>query len=64
MVIMENVSIQKGNKVRQRIKAGGCEVLFLSASSPHLSPIEEAFSKIKAIVRRIGARTREGSIFL
>ena len=34
-------------------------MLFLPAYSPDLSPIEEAFSKIKAILRRIGARTRE-----
>jgi len=34
-------------------------VLFLPAYSPDLSPIEEAFSKIKTVLRRIGARTRE-----
>ena len=59
MVIMDNVSIHKGNKVRQLIEARGCQVRFLPAYSPDLSPIEEAFSKIKAILRRIGARTRE-----
>jgi transposase len=59
MVIMDNLSIHKGNKVRQLIEARGCQVLFLPAYSPDLSPIEEAFSKIKAILRRIGARTRE-----
>jgi transposase len=59
MVIMDNLSIHKGNKVRQLIEARGCQVLFLPAYSPDLSPIEEAFSKIKAILRRVGARTRE-----
>ena len=59
MVIMDNLSIHKGNKVRQLIEARGCQVRFLTAYSPDLSPIEEAFSKIKAILRRIGARTRE-----
>ena len=59
MVIMENLRIQKGNKVRQLIEARGCQVLFLPAYSPDLSPIEEAFSKVKAVLRRIGARTRE-----
>jgi transposase len=59
MVIMDNLSIHKGQKVRQAIEARGCEVLFLPAYSPDLSPIEEAFSKIKALLRRIGARTRE-----
>jgi len=59
MVIMDNLRIHKGNKVRQLIEARGCQVLFLPASSPDLSPIEEAFSKVKAVLRRIGARTRE-----
>jgi transposase len=56
---MDNLSIHKGNKGRELIEARGCQVLFLPAYSPDLSPIEEAFSKIKAILRRIGARTRE-----
>src|SRR5947209_14422973 len=59
IVIMDNLSIHKGNKVRQLIEARGCQVLFLPAYSPDLSPIEEAFSKVKAVLRRIGARTRE-----
>ena len=37
----------------------GAEILFLPPYSPDFSPIEEAFSKVKAILRRIGARTRE-----
>ena len=59
IVIMDNLSIHKGKKVREIIEARGCQVLFLPAYSPDLSPIEEAFSKIKTILRRIGARTRE-----
>jgi transposase len=59
VVIMDNLSIHKGKKVRQLIEARGCQLLFLPAYSPDLSPIEEAFSKIKALLRRIGARTRE-----
>ena len=59
IVIMDNVSIHKGKKVRQLIEARGCQLLFLPAYSPDLSPIEEAFSKVKAVLRRIGARTRE-----
>jgi transposase len=59
MVIMDNLSIHKGKKVRQLIEAQGCQLLFLPAYSPDLSPIEEAFSKVKAVLRRIGARTRE-----
>lgn len=59
LVIMDNLSIHKGKKVRELIEARGCQVLFLPAYSPDLSPIEEAFSKIKAVLRRMGARTRE-----
>ena len=45
--------------MRQAIEARGCQVLFLPAYSPDLTPIEEAFSKRKAWLRRLGARTRE-----
>lgn len=46
-------------KVRLAIEAGGYQLLFLPAYSPDLSPIEEAFSTLKAYLRQIGARTRE-----
>jgi transposase len=58
-VILDNVSIHTGNKVRELIEAKGCHLLFLPAYSPDFSPIEEAFSKIKSVLRSIGARTRE-----
>jgi transposase len=59
IVIMDNLSAHKSKKVRQLIEAKGCQLLFLPAYSPDLSPIEEAFSKVKTVLRRIGARTRE-----
>jgi transposase len=59
IVVMDNCSIHKGEKVRQLIEARGCELRFLPAYSPDFSPIEEAFSKIKTILRGIGAKTRE-----
>lgn len=58
-VIMDNLSIHKGKKVQELIEAKGCHLLFLPAYSPDFSPIEEAFSKIKSVLRSIGARTRE-----
>jgi transposase len=58
-VIMDNLSIHTGKKVQELIEAQGCQLLFLPAYSPDFSPIEEAFSKIKSVLRRIGARTRE-----
>ena len=43
----------------QLIGARGCERLVLPASSPDYSPIEMTFSKVKAFLRRVGARTHE-----
>jgi transposase len=41
------------------VHAAGCELVFLPAYSPDLSPVEEAFSKIKTRVKAAGARTRQ-----
>src|SRR5258708_27299992 len=60
IVILDNLSIHQGRRVRQAIEAKGCHLLFLPAYSPDFSPIEEAFSKLKTHLRRGGARTREG----
>jgi transposase len=59
IVVLDNLSVHKGERVRQAIEAKGCQVLFLPAYSPDFAPIEEAFSKLKAWLRRLGARTRE-----
>jgi transposase len=59
VVVLDNLSVHKGERVRQAIEASGCQVLFLPAYSPDLTPIEEAFSKLKAWLRRLEARTRE-----
>lgn len=59
IVIMDNLAAHKGKKVEQLIEARGCQLLFLPGYSPDLSPIEETFSKVKAYLRRAGARTRE-----
>jgi transposase len=56
---MDNLLAHKGRRVRKLIEARGCELLYLPPYSPDLNPIEEAFSKIKALLRRAGARTRE-----
>lgn len=62
IVIMDNLSIHLSARVRQAIEAKGCQLLFLPAYSPDLSPIEEAFSKLKTYLRRVGARTHEALI--
>lgn len=59
VVVMDNLSAHKGERVRELVEARGCEVLFLPPYSPDLNPIEEAFSKVKGLLRRAGARTRE-----
>jgi transposase len=59
VVILDNLSIHQGPRVRQAIEARGCRLVFLPAYSPDFSPIEEAFSKLKTCLRRVGARTRE-----
>ena len=59
IVLMDNLSAHKGEKVRQLIEAKGSQLIFLPAYSPDLSPIEEAFSKVKAVIRGIGPRNRE-----
>jgi transposase len=62
VVVMDNLSAHKGEEVRELIEARGCEVLFLPPYSPDLNPIEEAFSKIKGLLRKAEARTREALI--
>jgi transposase len=59
IVVLDNLSIHLGPRVRQAIETRGCRLLFLPAYSPDFSPIEEAFSKLKTCLRRTGARSRE-----
>lgn len=58
VVVMDNLSSHKGGRVRELIEARGCELLFLPPYSPDLNPIEEAFSKVKSILRKARARSR------
>ncbi len=59
IVVMDNLSAHKNRRVREIITARGCERWYLPSYSPDLSPIEEAFAKLKALVRRAKARTHE-----
>ena len=59
IVVMDNLQAHKSARTRQVIEARGCQLLFLPGYSPDLSPIEEAFSKLKMARLRAGARTRE-----
>ncbi len=59
VVIMDSLPAHKPNRMRELIEERGCELLYLPSYSPDYNPIEEAFSKIKEILRRAQARSRE-----
>lgn len=59
VVVMDNLSAHKGTRVAELIAARGCELWFLPSYSPDLSPIEQAFAKLKSAWRRAEARSVE-----
>ena len=59
VVVLDNLSVHKAARIRQALEARHCTLLFLPPYSPDFTPIEQAFSKIKAILRGLGARTKE-----
>ena len=62
VVVMDNLSAHKGGRVKEIVEGAGCELLYLPPYSPDLNPIEQAFSKVKGLLRRAEARTREALI--
>ena len=62
VVVMDNLQAHKSRRVRKLIESAGASVLFLPPYSPDFSPIEEAFSKIKGLLRKAEARSREALI--
>jgi transposase len=62
IVVMDDLSAHKGERVRELIKRRGCELVYLPPYSPDFNPIEQAFSKVKDLMRRAEARTREALI--
>ncbi|WP_281023717.1 IS630 family transposase [Minwuia sp. IMCC3009] len=57
VVVMDNLPSHKVNGIRQAIEAAGARLLFLPPYSPDFNPIEMAFSKLKALLRKAAART-------
>ncbi len=55
---MDNLGAHKGQRVKELIEARGATLLFLPAYSPDFSPIEEAFSKLEALLRKAAPRAR------
>ena len=57
IVAMDNLSSHKGPKVRAMIEAAGAQLLYLPPYSPDLNPIEMAFAKLKALLRKAQERS-------
>ena len=59
IVVMDNLRQHLGARTRELIEDRGAELWFLPSYSPDLNPIEEAFSKVKALLRKAAARVHE-----
>ncbi len=59
VVVMDNLPAHKVTGVREAIQAAGASVLYLPPYSPDLNPIEQFFAKLKALLRKAAARTRD-----
>jgi transposase len=57
VVVMDNLSCHKGLKIRAMIEAAGATLLYLPPYSPDFNPIENAFAKLKAFLRKAAAQT-------
>ena len=60
--LVHNLPAHKGPRVEELIKAAGAELRYLPAYSPDMNPIEKAFSKLKAFLRKLAERTVAGLI--
>ena len=62
IVVIDNLSSHKSERVRELIEERGCELLYLPPYSPDLNPIEEAFAKVEGLLREAEVRTREALV--
>jgi transposase len=62
IVVMDNLTAHKGERIKELIEDRGCELIYLPPYSPDFNPIEEAFAKIKGVLREAEARSREALI--
>jgi transposase len=62
VVVMDSLGAHKGGRVRELVEGRGCELLYLPTYSPDLNPIEQAFSKLKGLLRGAEARSRAALI--
>ena len=59
MVVLDNLAAHKVAGVREAVRATGASLLYLPPYSPDLSPIEQAFAKLEALLRKTMAHTHE-----
>ena len=57
VVLLENLPAHKGAAAREAVEAAGAQLLFLPPYRPDFNPIENAFAKLKALLRKAAART-------
>ncbi len=62
VVVVDNLAAHHASRARELVEARGAELVFLPAYSPDFSPIEEAFSKAKELLRTAAVRTREALV--
>jgi transposase len=59
VVVLDQLSAPKAASIREALASRGCDLLFLPPYSPDCTPIEQACSKLKALLRGLGARTHD-----
>jgi transposase len=59
IVVMDNLGAHRPRRIRELIEGRGCELLYLPAYSPDYNPIEEAFAKMKNLLRKAAARSKK-----
>ena len=62
IVVMDNLGAHRSKRIRELIGERGCELVYLPSYSPDYNPIEEAFAKIKHLLRKAAARTKEALV--
>src|SRR5215204_5803759 len=62
VVVMDNLGAHRPKRIRELIEGRGCELIYLPAYSPDYNPIEEAFAKIKNLLRKAAARTKRALV--
>ena len=62
IVVMDDLGAHRPKRIRELIEQQGCELLYLPAYSPDYNPIEEAFAKIKNLLRKARARSKEALV--